>query len=118
MSLTFKELRTANESRVRRWHGSDWKAASALWTGADWGNALAGEVGELCNLIKKMRRHELELARDETLPLEITRKMAKELADVAIYLDLTAQYYNIDLEVAIQEKFNEVSLKYGFPETL
>ena len=59
-----------------------------------WGNALAGETGEACNLIKKFERD----------GLDIKDQLAKELADIFIYLELTAQYFGIDLESSIIEK--------------
>lgn len=78
------------------------------WLSTDWATALAGEVGELCNLVKKFRRGEL-----------ITRKdIGKELADIIIYADLFASHLGIDLEKAIIQKFNEVSERVGSKLTL
>lgn len=64
--------------------------------------AMTGEQGELANLLKKIRRGDFTLdeKRDE---------VAKEIADVAIYLDLLAAKLGIDLGKAVREKFNEVS---------
>lgn len=59
-----------------------------------WGCALAGETGEACNLIKKYERDGLLNKYDLSL----------ELADIFIYLVLTARYFDIDLENAILEK--------------
>jgi len=67
--------------------------------GSYWGNGLAGEVGEACNLIKKQERDNLDIASYEML--------GGELADAFIYLVLTAKYYEIDLEGAIVRKLNE-----------
>lgn len=39
------------------------------------------------------------------------KAMAKELADIFIYLDLTAQKLEIDLGKEVKEKFNEVSME-------
>jgi NTP pyrophosphatase (non-canonical NTP hydrolase) len=69
------------------------------WSPPEWGNALAGEVGETCNLLKKAKRDKIN---NKT-------KVAKELADVVIYSLLTAAALDIDLEVAVIKKFNEVS---------
>ena len=63
-----------------------------------WGCALAGEVGEACNLIKK---HEKD-------GLEIKELLKEELADIFIYLELTARFFNIDLEKAILDKIEVV----------
>lgn len=64
-----------------------------------WSNALAGEVGELCNLVKKQYR-------DGTF-LEV--EMAEELADVFIYVVLMARdILKIDLEAEILNKLNKI----------
>jgi len=92
--LTLKRLRKVNLKRCEAvFHPLD------SWTPSDWATALAGEVGELCNFIKKMRR-------GEKIPLE---ELAKECGDVQCYLDLTAARLGIDLEKATISKFNEVS---------
>lgn len=66
-----------------------------------WGNAMAGECGEACNVIKKIDR-------DGMTP-ERLQALAKELADVVTYADLLAARFGIDLGEAIASKFNEVS---------
>ena len=97
-SLTFDELRKANVSRCEQvFHPLD------SWSPTDWGNAMAGEAGETCNILKKMRRQNFE--RNEVYILDL----AKELADTAVYLDLLAARMRIDLGEAIRQKFNEVS---------
>ena len=82
-----------------------------------WTTALAGEVGELCNMIKKIQRVEKGgvdggssyMARD------ITKDMLKEeIGGIAIYLDLLASLLEIDLEDAIIDTFNNKSAKQGF----
>jgi hypothetical protein len=50
--LTFKASREVNSARAARWH----KGGISDWSITDWSNALAGEVGEACNAIKKLRR--------------------------------------------------------------
>lgn len=65
-------------------------------------NAVAGEVGEAANEIKKIERGDFTL--DERREF-----LGKEFADVAIYLSIVAWRAGIDLGEAIIEKFNEVS---------
>lgn len=93
--LTFDWLRAANVERCEavfhRLHE---------WSPTDWATAAAGEIGELCNLIKKMRR-------GETIDEE---RVASELADCVIYLDLLAARLDIDLGEAVRDKFNRVSI--------
>lgn len=75
------------------------------WTLGDWACAAAGEMGETCNKIKKIRR-------GDSVPVQ---DIAEEIADTIIYLDILAAKLNIDLEQAIREKFNRRSDELGFP---
>lgn len=104
-----------NAIRCDKWHSD-----GAKWIGPDWSNALAGEVGEACNVIKKIRRLDTgAIGRaSETDRRELVEKLALELADVYLHLDLLARYFSIDLPDAIVEKFNKTSEEYGFPERL
>lgn len=92
--LRFSQLREAN---VRRCEKHFHKLSD--WTATDWACALAGEVGELCNFIKKARR-------GQKIPQQ---EFAKEIADIQCYLDLLAAKMGIDLAEATINKFNEVS---------
>jgi NTP pyrophosphatase (non-canonical NTP hydrolase) len=86
-----------------------------------WTTALAGEVGELCNMIKKMQRVErggVDGGSSYTAK-DITKEMLKEeIGGIAIYLDLLASLLDISLEEAIIETFNSKSEKYGFKEKI
>lgn len=64
-----------------------------------WGCAIAGEVGEACNLIKKFERDNLD----------IKELLAEELADIFIYSELIARYFKIDFENAILNKIYKVN---------
>ena len=75
------------------------------WSSSQWSNAVAGETGELCNLIKKLERGDMVYTED----------IAKEAADIVIYLDMLCQKQGIDLSRAIVNKFNEVSDKKDVP---
>jgi NTP pyrophosphatase (non-canonical NTP hydrolase) len=113
--LTFQAVHAANTARCRRWHED-----STAWTGADWATALGGECGEALNIVKKMRRIEcgMDPGPDDPPFPALGSMLAKELADVFLYLDLLAWHYGIDLPHAIVSKFNEVSARQGFPEEL
>jgi len=92
--VTFSQLRVANLGRcLEVFHPLE------DWSPTDWATAVSGEVGEACNLIKKMRRGE------PVAPMEV----ASELADAVIYLDLLAARLGIDLGRAVAYKFNHVS---------
>jgi NTP pyrophosphatase (non-canonical NTP hydrolase) len=96
--LALSELRVANLARcLEVFHPLE------DWSPTDWGTAVAGEVGEALNLVKKLRRGE---------PIE-HRAIAVEIADAVIYLDLLAARLGIDLGQAIAFKFNRVSEQRG-----
>lgn len=96
--LDFDRLRRTNVARCEEvFHKLD------EWSPTDWGCAAAGEMGEACNLLKKLRR-------GEDVPLQ---EIANELADVVAYIDLLAARLYIDLGEAVASKFNQVSVKKG-----
>lgn len=103
LPLTFERLAEVNGARSRVSF-----AQCSDWTLGDWGCALAGETGELCNKLKKLRR-------GEKVPNEA---LAEELADVVLYADLIAGQLGIDLGEAVRCKFNSVSAKRGAEEYL
>jgi len=69
-----------------------------------WGCAIAGEVGELCNKLKKMERDGKAYPKTE---------IAEELADIFIYTELIARRFGIDLETAIIDKIEVVKKRRG-----
>lgn len=94
MSLDLLTLRIANQKRCEQsFHPID------EWSETDWGCAVAGEVGELCNLLKKRKR-------GDNIPL---KAVMDEIADTIIYLDLLAARLGVHLSGPIRDKFNEVS---------
>ena len=96
--LTFHKLRTSNICRcINAFHAID------EWTPTDWATAWAGEVGETCNLIKKLRRGEDVSMED----------VAFEIADSIIYADLLSARFGISLDEAVITKFNIVSDRVG-----
>jgi NTP pyrophosphatase (non-canonical NTP hydrolase) len=117
MTLSFDALTEANRARVERWHpGFPFQSD---WIGVDWSNAMCGEAGEAANIVKKIRRYDAGLrAVGDPAKAVLVEALAEELADVICYLDLLAQYYEIDLPLAVVDKFNRVSEKQGFPERL
>lgn len=99
----YPTLREANENRQAEWDPTD------AITLAYRGNELAGEVGEACNIIKKLERERLGI-RGTRATVE---QLAEELADAVICLDLIAMHEGIDLEDVVAKKFNLTSDKYG-----
>jgi NTP pyrophosphatase (non-canonical NTP hydrolase) len=73
--------------------------------------ALAGEVGELCNLIKKDWRQAWGTKVDDEERL--WREVADEIADVHCYLWLLTRLLNLDLEQITAAKSKVVEQRYG-----
>lgn len=108
--LNFDELRAINVLRCEEvFHPVH------SWSPTDWATAFAGEAGEACNFVKKLRRHEdgNNTAKDPQTAQACIDAIAGELADTIIYADLLAARLGINLGVAVLEKFNEVSDRMG-----
>ena len=109
--LTFNTLRGGNTARLPEFKNAKGEPAHSKEDGSDWSlndwyTAVSGELGELGNVLKKVRRGDLSL--DEARP-----ELSKELADVVTYLDILAKQCDIDLGNATMAKFNEVSKRVG-----
>ncbi len=91
------------------------EAGASNFTLGDFGCAMAGEAGELCNIIKKLRRNELGIRMNQPHQAELLRKAEEEIADVYLYLDLIATKLGIDLPAAIVKKFNKTSQEHDAP---
>lgn len=96
-------LRTANINRQNEWDPSNSLTLEFR------GNELAGEVGEACNVIKKLARERLGIAGSR----DTIEHLAEELADVIICADLVAMAAGVDLAAAVIRKFNASSEKVG-----
>lgn len=112
MTITFDALRAANVARIPQFRNKRGQlchnADGSDWTVADWLMAVTGELGELANLCKKIRRGDFT-ENDEG----VLEEVGKEIADVQIYLDILAFRCGIDLGAAVVGKFNEVSERVG-----
>ena len=125
MTLTFDKLRATNVKRCN----TAFAHKLEDWSLSDWACAMAGEAGEACDVVKKIRRGdeklndllpsgdalagEQVLAHDDLLVEGVRDDLAKELADVVCYCDLLAARAGIDLGEAVRQKFNEVSDRCG-----
>lgn len=95
--LSFKQLRHANKTRLKSsvFEDDDWSVS-------DWLMAVTGELGELANTLKKVRRGDITLA-------EAHHAVEAEFADIVMYLDILAAELTVDLNRAVIAKFNIVS---------
>jgi NTP pyrophosphatase (non-canonical NTP hydrolase) len=108
--MKFSELSAQNQFRCEEsFHPVE------EWSEADWMTAIAGEVGEAANWIKKRRRYSTD-----TLKIKYDHPDAPsvdtvidELADAVIYIDLLCTRMGGNLEDGIRRKFNEVSDRVG-----
>lgn len=98
--MTFKEFQKLNKKRCDDVFESKWPVQN-------WCLAIAGEAGELCNIVKKVIRGDftLESKREEIL---------LEVADVITYCDLLISELEADTEQVLMTKFNLVSMRRGW----
>ncbi|KAB2684920.1 MazG-like family protein [Brucella tritici] len=107
--MNMTSLRAANVARDQEWNtGSERLSLTFRAT------ELAGEVGEACNVIKKLERERIGLVGSR----DTKEHLAQELADIVICTDLVAMDADIDLDAAIAAKFNATSEKNGLSTRL
>lgn len=107
-TVEFSTLTEANAARQK-----EWDAGNQL-TLAYRGNEMAGEVGEACNVIKKLERERLGIRGSR----DTVEHLMEELADVVICAHLCAMAVDGDLEQAVRDKFNATSEKMGLKTRL
>jgi NTP pyrophosphatase (non-canonical NTP hydrolase) len=85
------------------------------WSVLEWGGATAGEVGEACNVAKKLVRIRdgFDKMNKGATAEELKSQLGKEMADTIHYMCLWSIAAGIDLEEALVKTFNEISEKYG-----
>jgi NTP pyrophosphatase (non-canonical NTP hydrolase) len=101
-------LREVNGERAAEWMG-DYPSDALFWA-----VEFGGEAGEVLNVVKKLRRAEL----DRRGSRATKEDLADEIADGIICLDSLARHYDIDIAAAVRRKFNATSEKNGFPQRL
>lgn len=120
--LTIRQILETSQARSRRWH-----AGGEPWGLVDWSNAIAGETGEMCNAIKKLRRvvtgakninNEPGRQLDESNAKSVA---VRECADILLYMPMLIEelgYTPEQFERIIRDVFNRKSEEYSFPERL
>lgn len=121
MSMTFAEFAAANKARCESKDGFEHPISS--WSLSDWMVALAGEVGEAADIVKKLNRIRDNVGTRRTKNTVETERdlrilLAYEIADIMSYLDLFTQAAGVNLEVATILKWNMVSADIGYPVML
>ena len=89
------------------------------WSTSDWMTAVTGELGEACNIVKKLNRIRDGIPGNDPWTEseeQLLEALASELADVVIYLDLAAQALGFSLEEIREIKFQKTSKKIGYKE--
>jgi NTP pyrophosphatase (non-canonical NTP hydrolase) len=111
LRLSFFALREANLARLPLFKNAQGRPAHPVdgslphgfdWSLTDWMTAVAGETGELANVVKKVRRGDMTMN-------EARAKLAQEAADIVIYLDLFAYRAGFRLDLAVQDTWNNKS---------
>src|SRR5579872_3640171 len=96
--LTFDKFRKANLKRCEKhFHKLE------EWSLTDWGCAVAGEVGEACNICKKIKRGDFPTSPELIMAQQL---LGKEIADAVTYLDLLAARAGLSLDEILIQKFN------------
>ena len=104
-----------NRIRCESPHGFNHKLGD--WSLSDWMTATLGELGEAANIAKKLNRVRDGIPGNTETDIDLRQKLADELADTFIYLDLLCQSQGIDLSDAVEAKFDKTSRKIGYQET-
>lgn len=92
---TLELLAVLNPVRCQAWNYTVYDKSPLSWA-----CKAAGEAGELCQAVAYF---------EDGKPGVTKETIAKEAADVIVYIDLLCARYGIDLCEAIKSKFDEVS---------
>lgn len=83
---------------------------------------VAGEVGELVNAVKKLRRHDMKMPGNykegEADRDKLLERAAYEIGDVFVTAFNLSQQLNLDAFNCLQLAFNTKSREMGFPEEI
>lgn len=100
----YKTLREANGARQIEWGAQQLSRSFKLCE-------LAGEVGEACNILKKLEREEMKIAGSRASSIHLM----EELADVVICLDLWGMFNDIN-PVVFGSSFTGENLDWSYTE--
>lgn len=86
LAITLDRLHVASGLRVMRWH----PGGVLDWDVTEWSIAVAGELGEAMNVVKKLNRDRDGIVGNKVGRMMLVSDLAGEIADAIIYLDLFA----------------------------
>jgi len=86
------------------------------WTLSDWLTATVGEIGEAANIIKKLNRYRDGIPGNKLSERELKERLAEELGDTAVYLDLICQAAGLDFDTVREAAFQRKSAEIGYKE--
>lgn len=110
--MKFSDFSKINRARCESPNGFNHLLNS--WTTSDWFTATMGELGEAANIAKKLNRVRDGIPGNTESEELLRQRLADEIADTFIYLDLLAQSAGIDLGEAVMVKFQATSKKIGY----
>lgn len=111
--MNLNEFSAKNRERCESALGFNHKLTD--WSLSDWMTAVMGELGEAANVAKKLNRVRDGIPGNKETEAQLRAKLARELADTFIYLDLTFQRLGINFGETVQEVFNAKSQEIGSP---
>jgi NTP pyrophosphatase (non-canonical NTP hydrolase) len=110
--MDLKSFSLANRERCEAPDGFNHSLDS--WTLSEWMVAITGELGEAANVLKKLNRVRDGIRGNRENTPELWAKLARELADVYIYLDLMFQRLGLDMGTVVTDVFNAKSQEIGY----
>jgi NTP pyrophosphatase (non-canonical NTP hydrolase) len=116
MPMTFGQFSEANRRRCEAENGFNHPLNS--WSTSDWFLATNGELGEACNVAKKLNRFRDGIPGNKETEAELRQKLADEIGDTFVYLDLLAQSLGLSVAECAAKVFNEKSAEIGYPVKL
>ena len=114
--MDLKEFSKSNRERCESLEGFNHRLKD--WSLSDWMTAVTGELGEAANVVKKLNRIRDGIPGNKETKEELEIKLARELADTFIYLDLMFQSIGLDLSGVVVDVFNKKSKEIGYPKVL
>lgn len=110
--MTFEEFSAKNRRRCESPRGFNHSLDSwSLW---DWFTATMGELGEAANVAKKLNRVRDGIRGNKVGVEELREKLAQEVADTFIYLDLLAQAAGLSMGEIVRKTFDAKSRELGY----